>query len=182
MGMRACVPSQKALMAMSAATQAKFQVGTSAANGSNPEKLSSPNNSNATSTNVTLVNNVKGEETEQAQAMNVWNEAILNPRNEGQSKSPGNGRKSWADEVEKELGIEKRTSIWEEFDIAKLSNAGFKLEYVQPKLYGLDFKYWSPKGLSMIVSLAGRPLMVDQNTKKGRITVFKDASGSGVGC
>nr|XP_009783591.1 PREDICTED: uncharacterized protein LOC104232163 [Nicotiana sylvestris] len=33
------------------------------------------------------------------------------------------------------------------------------------KLPGLDFKYCSPKGLSKIGSLVGRPLMVDQNTK-----------------
>ncbi|XP_019244532.1 PREDICTED: uncharacterized protein LOC109224406 [Nicotiana attenuata] len=34
------------------------------------------------------------------------------------------------------------------------------------KLPGLDFKYWSPKGLSKIGSLVGRPLMVDSNTEK----------------
>lgn len=34
------------------------------------------------------------------------------------------------------------------------------------KLPGLDFKYWSPKGLSKIGSLNGKPLMVDQNTEK----------------
>ncbi|XP_075083268.1 uncharacterized protein LOC142167018 [Nicotiana tabacum] len=34
------------------------------------------------------------------------------------------------------------------------------------KLYGLDFKYWRPKGLSKIGSLIRKPLMVDQNTEK----------------
>ncbi|XP_019263375.1 PREDICTED: uncharacterized protein LOC109241110 [Nicotiana attenuata] len=34
------------------------------------------------------------------------------------------------------------------------------------KLPGLDFKYWSPKGLSKIGSLIGKLLMVDQNTEK----------------
>ncbi|XP_015168553.1 uncharacterized protein [Solanum tuberosum] len=34
------------------------------------------------------------------------------------------------------------------------------------KLPGLDFKYWSPKGLSKIGSLIGKPLMVDQNTER----------------
>ncbi|KAH0652597.1 hypothetical protein KY289_030275 [Solanum tuberosum] len=34
------------------------------------------------------------------------------------------------------------------------------------KLSGLDFKYWSPKGLSKIGSLVGKPLMVDHNTER----------------
>lgn len=34
------------------------------------------------------------------------------------------------------------------------------------KLPGLDFKYCSPKGLSKIGSLIGKPLMVDQNTER----------------
>ncbi|XP_060170469.1 uncharacterized protein LOC132601402 [Lycium barbarum] len=36
------------------------------------------------------------------------------------------------------------------------------------KLPGLDFKYWSVKGLSKLGSLVGKPLMVDQNTEKKR--------------
>lgn len=37
------------------------------------------------------------------------------------------------------------------------------------KLHGLDFKYWSAKGLSEIGNLIGKPIMVDHNTeqKKG---------------
>ncbi|XP_059310342.1 uncharacterized protein LOC132061578 [Lycium ferocissimum] len=34
------------------------------------------------------------------------------------------------------------------------------------KLPGLDFKYWSAKGLSKLGSLIGKPLMVDINTEK----------------
>lgn len=34
------------------------------------------------------------------------------------------------------------------------------------KFLGLDFKYWSPKGLSKIRSLIGKPLMVDENTER----------------
>ncbi|KAH0640651.1 hypothetical protein KY285_037237 [Solanum tuberosum] len=103
-----------------------------------------------------------------------------------------------------------KNSIWGNFDIGKVVNAGFKLEYVAPtnqgqneviqagiyhfyskpfivkawhadmdfsleelhtvpiwiKLPGLDFKYWSPKGLSKLGSLIGKPLMVDQNTER----------------
>ncbi|KAJ8536725.1 hypothetical protein K7X08_035126 [Anisodus acutangulus] len=32
------------------------------------------------------------------------------------------------------------------------------------KLPGLDFKYWSQRGLSVIGSLVGKPLMVDKHT------------------
>lgn len=34
------------------------------------------------------------------------------------------------------------------------------------KFPGLDFKYWSPKGLSKIGSLVSKPLMVDHSTEK----------------
>nr|XP_033513391.1 uncharacterized protein LOC117278075 [Nicotiana tomentosiformis] len=34
------------------------------------------------------------------------------------------------------------------------------------KFSGLDFKYWSSKGLSKIGSLVGKPLTVDQNTER----------------
>ncbi|WMV06757.1 hypothetical protein MTR67_000142 [Solanum verrucosum] len=34
------------------------------------------------------------------------------------------------------------------------------------KLPGLDFKYWSARGLSKIGSLVGKPLMVDKQTEK----------------
>ncbi|XP_059288637.1 uncharacterized protein LOC132041991 [Lycium ferocissimum] len=34
------------------------------------------------------------------------------------------------------------------------------------KIPGLDFKYWSAKGLSKLGSLVGKPLMVDRNTER----------------
>uniref|UniRef100_M1APX6 Uncharacterized protein n=1 Tax=Solanum tuberosum TaxID=4113 RepID=M1APX6_SOLTU len=34
------------------------------------------------------------------------------------------------------------------------------------KLHGLDFTYWSEKGLSKIRSLVGKPLLVDKHTEK----------------
>ena len=34
------------------------------------------------------------------------------------------------------------------------------------KLPGLDFKYWSPIGLSKVGSLIGKPSLADQNTEK----------------
>lgn len=60
---------------------------------------------------------------------------------------------------------EKKNSVWDNFDIGKISNARFKLEFISlnvhgdatvceeiytthiwMRLPGLDFKYWSPKG------------------------------------
>ncbi|XP_019237195.1 PREDICTED: uncharacterized protein LOC109217410 [Nicotiana attenuata] len=47
------------------------------------------------------------------------------------------GRKSWADEVEEVTEKQrKKSSVWDNFDIAKISNAGYKLEYVQPRKIG----------------------------------------------
>ncbi|KAM3377385.1 hypothetical protein P3S68_009798 [Capsicum galapagoense] len=49
----------------------------------------------------------------------------------------GKGRKSWADEVEEEA-IQSETAhlIWDRFDISKVSNAEFKLDYVAPVKQG----------------------------------------------
>ncbi|KAH0678960.1 hypothetical protein KY284_020045 [Solanum tuberosum] len=149
-------------------------------------------------------------------------------------------KQSWADEVEAMQEVQRRPSIWENFDINKLcvvlgahppfsilngyvqrlwgkhginkvhmlkngivlvrfdSIAGKNeaiqggiyhfdnkpfivkvwnedMEFTREELYtvpiwvilpGLDFKYWSPKGLSKIGSLIGKPLMVDIHTEK----------------
>lgn len=54
------------------------------------------------------------------------------------SKSPtSSAKKSWADVVEEEANATthvKKHSIWDEFDISKISNVGFKLEYVAPTM------------------------------------------------
>ncbi|MCD7470416.1 hypothetical protein HAX54_010284, partial [Datura stramonium] len=39
---------------------------------------------------------------------------------------------SWADEVERQQLNQMKSSVWEKFDITKMSNAGFKLEFVEP--------------------------------------------------
>ncbi|XP_059293843.1 uncharacterized protein LOC132046996 isoform X1 [Lycium ferocissimum] len=50
-----------------------------------------------------------------------------------ESKTESSRRLSWADEVEAEL--ETRPSVWDNFSITKISNAGFKLDYVAPELH-----------------------------------------------
>ncbi|MCD7467480.1 hypothetical protein HAX54_004934 [Datura stramonium] len=45
-------------------------------------------------------------------------------------------RLSWAEKVEADPDLEKKTSIWDNFDISKVSNAGFKLDFVAPDKHG----------------------------------------------
>ncbi|KAF3660918.1 hypothetical protein FXO38_11988 [Capsicum annuum] len=48
--------------------------------------------------------------------------------------SNSSGAKSWTDIVEEEEQLQnQRNSIWDNFDISKTANAGFKLVYVKPK-------------------------------------------------
>lgn len=49
-----------------------------------------------------------------------------------------NRRKSWADKVEEEEKSRVKPTIWDSFDISKISNAGFKLEYVPSTKQGED--------------------------------------------
>ncbi|XP_060202744.1 uncharacterized protein LOC132631162 [Lycium barbarum] len=157
------------------------------------------------------------------QAVQQWNDAMQTSVN-SEIKSPNDsGKKSWADVVEEEVvSPVKRSSIWDNFDITNVTNAGYKLEYIAPDMEGespmteinsndisSEIEYWksavvcyvlgahppfeviqgfihrlwakhglnkiamlkngvilSPKGLSKICSLVGRPLMVDRNTEK----------------
>ncbi|MCD7467013.1 hypothetical protein HAX54_004184 [Datura stramonium] len=43
---------------------------------------------------------------------------------------------SWADEVERQQLNQRKSSVWDKFDITKMSNAGFKLEFVEPAKHG----------------------------------------------
>lgn len=47
-----------------------------------------------------------------------------------------NQRLSWAGEVEAMDKMEKKSSIWDNFDVGKISNVGFKLDYVSPMKQG----------------------------------------------
>lgn len=43
------------------------------------------------------------------------------------------GKKTWADEIEEEnVRTKSQGSVWDNFDMAKVSNAGFKFEYISP--------------------------------------------------
>ncbi|KAG5609947.1 hypothetical protein H5410_021228 [Solanum commersonii] len=63
----------------------------------------------------------------------LWEE--ISPPQPSRKLSPsGSGTKSWAEEIEEEqMQRPKEKSMWDTFDIAKLSNDGFKLDYVAPE-------------------------------------------------
>ncbi|KAG5614830.1 hypothetical protein H5410_014654 [Solanum commersonii] len=72
----------------------------------------------------------------QSQVMGIWTENIPSSRDGSQVES-SSSKPSWANEVEEEVASQGRhKSIWDDFDIAKLSNAGYKLEYVAPSKDG----------------------------------------------
>lgn len=45
-------------------------------------------------------------------------------------------RLSWAEEAKAMEEEEKKKFVWDNFDIGKISNAGFKLEFISPKVHG----------------------------------------------
>lgn len=50
---------------------------------------------------------------------------------------PSTGRRSWTEEVEEMINVaEKKSSILDNFDVGKVVNVEFKLEYVAPSIQG----------------------------------------------
>ncbi|KAH0646257.1 hypothetical protein KY290_034885 [Solanum tuberosum] len=87
-------------------------------------------------TNGTVIATKEQVRQKQAQAMGIWTENIQSSRGGSQVES-SSSKPSWANEVEEEFGSQGRQkSIWDDFDIAKLLNAGYKLEYVAPSKDG----------------------------------------------
>lgn len=65
----------------------------------------------------------------QIEAAAIWNDVVT--RSTSMLLKASSGKKSWADEVEEEAEMQnKKRSIWDEFNISKLANAWYKLEYV----------------------------------------------------
>lgn len=86
--------------------------------------------------NETVTLTIEEEKIQSLKAVKQWNEIMQGSSSEGRNESTSKGRKSWADQVEEEESIEKKTSVWDNFDITKISNAGFKLEYVSSIVQG----------------------------------------------
>ncbi|KAK4365148.1 hypothetical protein RND71_016506 [Anisodus tanguticus] len=55
---------------------------------------------------------------------------------DGMKASGSLSKMSWADEAEGKPEEVKKTSVWDNFDIAKIATAGFKLDYVSPDIHG----------------------------------------------
>lgn len=67
---------------------------------------------------------------QQKQVEAIWDE-IIRISGAGSPVESSNSKNSWADEVEEEATSKgRKKSIWDDFDITKLSNAGYKLEYI----------------------------------------------------
>ncbi|MCD7451690.1 hypothetical protein HAX54_013073 [Datura stramonium] len=107
MGRRARIPSQKALRAQAMAAQSQ---------GIQKKQIGTPRKVN---TGTPLSNQVSsGSE-----------RPTLNP-------SDGKDDGHMADEVERSAEKEKKRSVWDNFDIRKISNVGFKLDYMTPDKCG----------------------------------------------
>ncbi|XP_060183323.1 uncharacterized protein LOC132613322 [Lycium barbarum] len=62
----------------------------------------------------------------------VGSQTIMQEWEEAMQMSNNTGRQSWADEVDAAVEMRGKGSIWDNFDISKISNAGFKLDFVSP--------------------------------------------------
>ncbi|XP_009790024.1 uncharacterized protein LOC142170687 [Nicotiana tabacum] len=129
MDKRARIPSQKALMAKEISTS--YGIAQRGQKSSNSSKELARKTQPSPKTNETVTLN---RETEKSQR--IWSEVLQASPSEDQAAPTSSGKKSWADEVEEEMETQKKQgSIWDDFDIAKISNAGYKLEYVEPKTH-----------------------------------------------
>ncbi|XP_070006789.1 uncharacterized protein [Nicotiana sylvestris] len=150
MGKRVCVPSQKALIAKEETATYNQNRGQRAQSSQLTETLCEQES------NAIVIPIRESKKANKLKAIPQWNE-VVQSGNKKQSPS-SSGTKSWADQVEEELEQPtKQSSIWENFDISKLSNTRFKLEYVAPTVQGessivdielediaSEIEYWNP--------------------------------------
>ncbi|XP_070025730.1 uncharacterized protein [Nicotiana sylvestris] len=87
--------------------------------------------------NGTVTGKLGNEKQKEIEAIQVWEEVQEASTSSNSMVHARDGRKSWADEVEEMNETHgKKSSVWDNFDITKISNVGYKLEYVQPKTTG----------------------------------------------
>ncbi|KAH0682965.1 hypothetical protein KY290_021555 [Solanum tuberosum] len=95
-----------------------------------------PSTTEKTQSNGTVPCNKDMVRQQQNQASNIWKGIMQTTGDRSPMESSGS-KQSWADEVEEEIASSsKHKSIWDNFDIAKLSNAGYKLDFVPPTKKG----------------------------------------------
>ncbi|KAG5624322.1 hypothetical protein H5410_009540 [Solanum commersonii] len=86
--------------------------------------------------NGTMLCNKEAKRKQRDQATTIW-DGVIQTIEYGSPVESSNSKKSWADRVEEEANtLGKKKSIWDDFDIAKLANGGYKLEYVTPTKKG----------------------------------------------
>lgn len=126
MGKRARIPSQKALVAQASSSL----VTTNQGRKGNQNKFDVVvNQSPRGKENTQLEEQLTEEETESHVKMQEeWVKMV---------QSPTSSRKlSWAEVVEAAEETVAKRPIWDNFDIGKISNAGFKLGYIAPETHG----------------------------------------------
>ncbi|KAF3679664.1 hypothetical protein FXO37_03756 [Capsicum annuum] len=125
MGKRACLPSQKALKAQMTAKQGQYQRGSKV----RMKKLEMEFNGIVTGPS-------SPDQISQSKASNRWEQlfqATTSSRTRNQTSS---GHKFWADQVEEEnVNPFVKSSIWDRFDITKITNVEFKVGYVESKMH-----------------------------------------------
>lgn len=86
--------------------------------------------------NGTVPQNKEIERQQQNQASTIWKGIMQTASDRSPMESSG-GKHSWEEEVEEDIASsDKPKSIWDNFDIAKLANAGYKLDFVPPTKKG----------------------------------------------
>ncbi|KAK6781941.1 hypothetical protein RDI58_019737 [Solanum bulbocastanum] len=86
--------------------------------------------------NKTVACNKEAARKQRDQAKAIW-DGIIQTAEYGSSVESSISKKSWTDEVEDESNaLGKKKSIWDDFDLAKLANVEYKLEYVMPTKKG----------------------------------------------
>lgn len=117
-GKRVRIPTQKALMA-------KETSSSQAHRGQNDDSKKAVGAALANSKfNETVTTNKEPEKAQQIEASRRWNEVVLASPSLMQTESGSSDKKSWPYEVEDKLESQKKkSSIWDEFDITKISNA-----------------------------------------------------------
>ncbi|MCD7454197.1 hypothetical protein HAX54_023951 [Datura stramonium] len=157
MGRRACQPSLKVQLAMKASRTMRqqpkkdTQIDSATRSGAEPSTTSSkqmqvlPEKKDyqlGRLTNIETpmekgplrVHNVPGEVAVGLSPKQQTNGTVMGKQSGGKVAPSNSVRKlSWADEADMEQT--SRESVWDKFDIGKIANAGFKLDFIEPKTH-----------------------------------------------
>ena len=99
-----------------------------------------PSRTKMTQSNGTVPQNKEIERQQQNQASTIWKGIMQTASDRSPMESSG-GKHSWEEEVEEDIASsDKPKSIWDNFDISKLANAGYNLDFVPTTKKGILLK------------------------------------------